>query len=143
MAIVELEPALSDDHEEVRVIRGPRSGLTMAVAVHRTVNGRSLGGCRMWAYATDDDAVADVERLARSMTFKAAAAGLGLGGGKGVIALPPAAPPDDGRRRDALHDFAELVESFGGRYVTAQDVGISLEDMAYVSRFTEHVAGHP
>jgi leucine dehydrogenase len=115
----------------------------MAVAVHRTVNGRSLGGCRMWQYATAADAVADVERLARSMTFKAAAAELGLGGGKGVIALPTGASPDPARRRDALHDFAELVESFGGRYVTAQDVGVSLEDMTYVSQFTDHVAGHP
>jgi leucine dehydrogenase len=125
----------------VRVIAGPRSGLTMAVAVHRTVDGRSLGGCRMWTYASDDDAVADVEKLARSMTFKAAAAGLRLGGGKGVIALPAGASLVAGRRRDALQDFAELVDSFDGRYVTAQDVGISLEDIAYVGRFTRHVAG--
>jgi leucine dehydrogenase len=143
MATVELESPLSGEHEEVRVVEGPRSGLTMAVAVHRTIGGRSLGGCRMWSYASADDAVADVERLARSMTFKAAAAGLRLGGGKGVIALPVGASPDPGRRRDALRDFAELVESFDGRYVTAQDVGISLEDMTYVSQFTEHVAGHP
>jgi leucine dehydrogenase len=140
VATVELD-ALSSDFEDVRVITGPRSGLTMAVAVHRTVDGRSLGGCRMWTYASDDHAVADVERLARSMTFKAAAAGLRLGGGKGVIALPAGASLVAGRRRDALHDFAELVESFDGRYVTAQDVGISLDDIAYVGRFTRHVAG--
>jgi leucine dehydrogenase len=147
MATVELETGVSEEYEDVRVIEGPRSGLTMAVAVHRLVGGRSLGGCRMWAYASAADAVADVERLARSMTFKAAAAELGLGGGKGVIALPAGASGWVGtgksRRRDALHDFAELVESFGGRYVTAQDVGVSLEDMTYVSRFTDHVAGHP
>jgi leucine dehydrogenase len=129
-------------HEEVRVVRGPRSGVTMAVAVHRTVDGRSLGGCRIWRYAGDDEAVADVERLARSMTFKAAAAGLALGGGKGVIALPEDGLPGD-RRRDALHDFAELVDSFGGRYVTAQDVGASLADIDYVARFTPYVAGRP
>jgi leucine dehydrogenase len=143
MATVELDTGVSEEYEEVRVIQGARSGLTMAVAVHRLVDGRSLGGCRMWSYLSPADAVADVERLARSMTFKAAAAGLGLGGGKGVIALPAGASPDPARRRDALHDFAELVESFGGRYVTAQDVGVSLEDMTYVSRFTDHVAGHP
>jgi leucine dehydrogenase len=78
------------------------------------------------------------------MTFKAVVAGLRLGGGKGVIALDPAAPPLTGDRRlAALHDFGELVESFDGRYVTAQDVGVSLEDMTYVVRFTDHLAGHP
>jgi leucine dehydrogenase len=140
MATVELDPT-SADFEEVRVITGPRSGLTMAVAIHRTIEGRSLGGCRMWTYASDEAAVADVERLARSMTFKAAAAGLRLGGGKGVIALPAGASLVAGGRRDALHDFAELVESLGGRYVTAQDVGVSLDDIAYVGKFTRHVAG--
>jgi leucine dehydrogenase len=143
MATVELDITPTGEYEDLRVIEGPRSGLTMAVAIHRTVGARSLGGCRMWAYGSAADAVADVERLARSMSFKAAAAELGLGGGKGVIALPGGASPDPIRRRDALHDFAELVESFGGRYVTAQDVGVSLDDMTYVSRFTEHVAGHP
>src|SRR3954463_12081299 len=139
MATLELD-SVAGDYEDVRVIEGPRSGWTMAVAVHRTVGGRSLGGCRMWQYARPEDAVADVERLARSMTFKAAAAELGLGGGKGVIALPAGASPGPARGGDALHDFAELVESFGGRYVTAQDVGVSLEDMTYISRFTDHVA---
>ncbi|MEA2404656.1 MAG: leucine dehydrogenase, partial [Thermoleophilaceae bacterium] len=135
---------LSAEHEEVRVITGPRSGLTMAVAVHRTVDGRSLGGCRMSTYASADDAIYDVKRLSRAMTFKAVVAGLRLGGGKGVIALDPAAPPLTGDRRlAALHDFGELVESFDGRYVTAQDVGVSLEDMTYVVRFTDHLAGHP
>ncbi len=137
-------PALAEEHEEVRVIVGPRSGLTMGVAVHRTVGGRSLGGCRMSTYASREDAIYDVKRLARAMTFKAAVAGLRLGGGKGVIALDPAAPPLAGDlRHAALHDFAELVESFEGRYVTAQDVGVSLEDMSYVAQFTEHLAGHP
>ncbi len=114
----------------------------MAVAVHRTIAGRSLGGCRMWHYATADDAVADVERLAGSMSFKAAAAGLGIGGGKGVIALPDPAP-DPQQRRDALHDFADLVESFGGRYFTAQDVGVTLEDVVFMAGFTDYVTGHP
>jgi leucine dehydrogenase len=143
VATLELNLRGSYGHEEVRVRRGPRSGLTMAVAIHRTVDGRSLGGCRMWGYPDADDAVRDVERLARSMTFKAAAAGLVIGGGKGVIALAPGEYLGSSRRRAALHDFAELVDSFGGRYVTAQDVGISLDDIVYMSRFTEHVTGRP
>jgi leucine dehydrogenase len=97
----------------------------------------------MWTYASDDDAIADVERLARSMSFKAAAASLRLGGGKGVIALPGDASLAPARRRDALHDFAELVDSLGGRYVTAQDVGTTVEDIVHMSRFTRWVAGHP
>ncbi len=114
----------------------------MAIAVHRTIAGRALGGLRMWTYETDSDAVRDAERLARSMTFKAATARLSIGGAKAVIALPPGGVT--GRRReDMLHDFAELVNGLGGRYVTAQDVGTSLQDMVYLSRFTEHLSGHP
>jgi leucine dehydrogenase len=146
MAVVESGAArapLRAEHEEVHVRRGPRSGLLVAVAVHRTVDGRSLGGCRMWAYESDDDAIRDVERLARAMTFKAAAAGLRLGGGKGVIALPPGAELRGERRRAALRDFADLVQSLEGRYVTAQDVGVSAEDVAYIARFTNHVTGRP
>ncbi|MDQ3934198.1 MAG: hypothetical protein M3340_06155 [Actinomycetota bacterium] len=134
---------LRAEHEEVRVRRGRRSGLLVAVAVHRTVGGRSLGGCRMWPFASPEDAVRDVEHLARAMTFKAAVAGLPLGGGKGVIALPPGEPLEARRHRAALRDFAELVQSFEGRYVTAQDVGVSAADVAYLARFTEHVAGRP
>jgi leucine dehydrogenase len=131
------------DYEDVRVRRGRRSGLTVAIAVHRTVKGRSLGGCRMKPYATPDDAVRDVERLARAMTFKAAVSGLELGGAKGVIALDPTESLTQELRRDALQDFAELVESLDGRYITAQDVGISAEDIAFMEQFTDHVAGRP
>lgn len=115
----------------------------MAIAVHRTVDARSLGGCRIEPYHSARDALEDVKRLARSMTLKAAAAGLRLGGGKGVIALPPEAPADRELRRRALHDFAELVESFEGRYITAQDAGTSIEDISYIASFTDHVAGRP
>jgi leucine dehydrogenase len=130
-------------YEEVRVVKGPRSGLTMAIAVHRTVGGRSLGGLRFEPYATPDDALADVERLARAMTFKAAVADLGLGGAKGVIAYEPGPPPAGRQREDALHDFAELVESFEGRYITAQDAGTSIDDIVHIGRFTDHIAGRP
>jgi leucine dehydrogenase len=134
---------VDEEFEEVREQRGSRSGLTVTVAIHRTVGGVSLGGCRMRPYASDADAVADAKRLAHSMTFKAAAAGLAIGGGKGVIALPADEPISFERRRDALHDFADLVESLRGRYVTAQDVGTSEEDVAYMGTITRHVAGHP
>ena len=141
-ALASGRPFLSDFHE-IRVREGKRSGLTLAIAIHRTVDGRSLGGCRFEPYTSADDAIADVKRLARAMTFKAAIAGLRLGGGKGVIAAMPDCPPDAYHRRLALRDFAELVESFGGQYITAQDAGTSEEDISYLGRFTDHVTGRP
>ncbi len=143
MSALASESVLASDYEEVRTRRGPRSGLEMAIAVHRTVGGRSLGGCRIEPYETAVEALEDVKRLARSMTFKAAVAGLELGGGKGVIALPPGVPRNRDLRQRALHDFAELVESFGGRYITAQDAGTSIEDISYVGSFTNYIAGRP
>lgn len=143
MTAVASDRAIATDYEDVRVREGAHSGLTVAIAVHRTVDGRALGGCRFEPYSSTDDAVADAKRLARAMTFKAAVAGLRLGGGKGVIAYPPDSPPDSYHRKLALRDFAELVESFDGRYITAQDAGTALEDIAYVGLFTQHIAGHP
>lgn len=120
-----------------------RSRVTMAIVVHRTVAGRALGGLRIWSYATDDDAIRDAERLARAMTFKAAAAGLQLGGAKAVIALPPGEAPTGRRREDVLRDFAELVNALGGRYITAQDVGTTEQDIVLLSKYTEHLSGRP
>lgn len=139
-AMAEQAGVVEGDYEDVRVIRGPRSGLTMTVAVHRTVGGRSLGGCRMYRYPTPEAGVRDAERLARAMTYKAAVSGLALGGAKGVIALPAR---EDAAidRRCALRDFAELVESFDGHYITAQDAGTTVDDIAYMAAFTRHVAG--
>jgi leucine dehydrogenase len=131
------------EFEEVHVSQGERSGATMVIVVHRTVEGRSLGGCRMWHYAHPSDALSDAKRLARSMSFKAAAAGLALGGAKAVIALPDGERPVGAQREWLLRDFAELIESVQGRYITGQDVGVSVEDISYLARFTEHVAGHP
>lgn len=143
MTAIASDRVLASDYEEVRACRGPRSGLLMAIAVHRTVDGRSLGGLRFEPYDTPDDAVADVKRLARAMTAKAAVSGLRLGGAKGVIAHPPSSPPDPELRELALHDFAELVDSFDGRYITAQDAGTSIDDILTVGRFTDRIAGHP
>jgi leucine dehydrogenase len=143
MALAEFDQVIAPEHEEVHVRRGPRSGLTLTIAIHRTVGGRALGGCRMRPYETSDDAVRDAERLARAMTFKAGAAGLRIGGGKGVIAAPAHARLSQEVRRAALRDFAELIESFGGRFVSGQDVGTSEQDIAFMGSYTAHVAGRP
>jgi leucine dehydrogenase len=105
------------------------------------VRGPSLGGCRLWTYPTVGDAVSDALRLSRAMTLKAAVAGLPLGGGKGVIMRPPGEALSQSRRRQALLDFADLVESLGGRYVAAEDVGTSSRDMSVIAQRTGHVAG--
>ncbi len=113
------------DHEELYVRRGPRTGLFCIVAVHSTVRGPSLGGCRMWTYDDNRAAIRDALRLSEGMTYKSAVAGLPLGGGKGVIVLQPGKPLDAKRRRAALMDFGETVERLGGSYITAEDVGTS------------------
>jgi leucine dehydrogenase len=122
--------------------RGERSGLALAIAVHSTALGPALGGCRMWSYPRRADGIEDARRLARAMTLKAAAAGLDLGGGKGVICLN-GDRLDDRRRRDAMLDFADAVESLGGSYITAEDVGTTAEDMAVIAERTDHVVGLP
>lgn len=112
------------------------------VAVHSTARGPALGGVRLWTYRSEPLAVLDVVRLSRAMSYKNAAAGLPLGGGKGVIALPPNAPPLTGRARTAaLLDFADVVDALDGRYLTAEDVGMSARDMATVAQGTRHVTG--
>lgn len=131
-------PLVSLDHEAVVVRKGERSGVYTVIAVHSTRLGPALGGCRMTSYATPIDAVRDAMRLSRGMTFKSAAAGLPLGGGKSVIAMEP------GVDRDAmLLDLADNVESLGGLYVTAEDVGTKPSDMELIHTRTEHVVGLP
>lgn len=129
------------DHEQILVRRGARSTLYTLVAVHSTARGPALGGCRMWRYPDALAALADVLRLARAMTYKAAAAELPLGGGKGVIALPASGSITPARRRAALLDFADTVELLGGSYITAEDVGTSSRDMSLIATRTSHVAG--
>src|SRR5882757_2267506 len=119
--------------EDVRVFSGPRSGVTMAIAVHSTALGPALGGARLWHYSSPEDGAADAKRLARAMTYKAAAAGLPLGGGKGVICAPTPTRPEGALRRAILLDFGDAVESLGGRYVTAEDVGTGVADMAVIA----------
>jgi leucine dehydrogenase len=136
-------PLISLDHEGLVIRRGRRSGVYSIVAVHSTTLGPALGGCRMWRYESSADAARDALRLSRAMTFKAAAAGLDLGGGKSVISLPPGPPPTGKRRRDVLDDFADTVEVLEGAYVTAEDVGTSSRDMSAVAERTKYVTGLP
>lgn len=125
------------DHEQVVFCHEPSVGYKGIIAIHNTTLGPALGGTRFWNYATDQDAFVDVLRLARGMTYKAAVAGLNLGGGKAVII-------GDNRttRREMLfRAHGRFVESLGGRYITAEDVGTSVEDMSYVEMETEYVTG--
>jgi leucine dehydrogenase len=131
------------DHEDVLVRRGRRSGLYTFVAVHSTIRGPSLGGCRMWGYSDSRQALRDALRLSRAMTLKSAVADLPLGGGKGVIMTAPGATLQGELRTAALLDFGDTVESLGGRYITAEDVGTSSRDMRVIAQRTRHVAGLP
>ncbi|WP_419825904.1 Glu/Leu/Phe/Val family dehydrogenase [Sphingomonas sp.] len=128
-----------DDHEGVHLFRDAASGLRAIVAVHSTALGPAAGGCRYWRYARSADAVTDALRLSRGMSYKNAMAGLPMGGGKAVILA------DEGAAKTPtlLAAFGRAVESLGGRYVTAEDVGISDADMVAVSKETRHVSGLP
>ncbi len=124
-------------HEEVVFCHNADAGLKAIIAIHNTVLGPALGGLRMWPYKTEQDALDDVLRLSRGMTYKAAVAGLNLGGGKSVIIGDPRKDKSEALFR-ALGRF---VNSLGGRYITAEDVGIDVNDMEYVLKETEYVTG--
>jgi leucine dehydrogenase len=130
-------------HEEVVVHRGERSGVPLVIAIHSTVLGPALGGARMWRYGALGDGIADALRLSEAMTYKAAAAGLDLGGGKAVLCLPPGRELAPDERLDLMLDLGDLVESLQGRYVTAEDVGTGTGDMATIAERTAHVVGKP
>lgn len=124
-------------HEEVVFCHNPDAGLKAIIAIHNTVLGPALGGTRMWPYATEQDAVNDVLRLSRGMTYKAAVSGLNLGGGKAVII----GDPNKDKSEALFRAFGRFVNSLNGRYITAEDVGIDVNDMEYVFRETEFVTG--
>ncbi|SFQ33227.1 Glu/Leu/Phe/Val dehydrogenase dimerization domain-containing protein [Variovorax sp. 770b2] len=126
-------------HECVHWVADARSGLRAVVAIHSTSLGPAFGGCRMWHYASDQDALTDALRLSYGMSLKNALADLPFGGGKAVI-LKPEGDFD----RDAIFGaFGAAVESLGGRYLTAEDVGSTTSDMRVVQRVTSHVSGIP
>lgn len=126
-----------DDHEQVVFARDAESGLNAIIAVHDTHLGPSLGGCRIWPYASEEQAIWDVLRLSRGMSYKAALAGLPLGGGKSVIIAD--------RERDKtpamMRALGRAVERLDGRYIVAEDVGATVADMDEVAKETSHVAG--
>ena len=130
-------------HEEVVVKHGRRSGIYVVIAIHSTVLGPALGGLRLWRYAALGDAIADGLRLSDAMTYKAAAAGLDLGGGKAVLCLPPEGELHPEQRRDLMLDVGDIIESLDGRYVTAEDVGTGTYDMSIIRERTEYVMGLP
>jgi leucine dehydrogenase len=134
-------PLISLDHEELVIRRGRRSGVYTIVAVHSTALGPALGGCRMWRYESSADGARDALRLSRAMTFKTAACGLNVGGGKGVICLEPGRAPTGKARRDVLLDFADTIEVLEGNYITAEDVGTGPKDMAVIAAQTKYVTG--
>jgi leucine dehydrogenase len=129
-----------DDHEGVHLFTDPVSGLQAVIAVHSTALGPAAGGARFWHYATSDAAITDALRLSRGMSFKNAMAGLDLGGGKGVVL---AANPGDTITTAQLEAFGRAVESLGGRYVTAEDVGMSEARMKVIAGQTKYVSGLP
>ena len=124
-------------HEEVIFCHNKDAGLKAIIAIHNSVLGPALGGLRMWPYATEQDALNDVLRLSRGMTYKAAVSGLNLGGGKGVII----GDPNKDKSEALFRAFGRFVNSLNGRYITAEDVGIDVNDMEYVFRETEFVTG--
>lgn len=133
------EQVAGSRHEQVVFCNDPETGLKAIIAIHNTVLGPALGGTRMWMYKTDADALHDVLRLSRGMTYKAAISGLNLGGGKAVII-------GDSKKdkSEALYrKFGRFVDSLGGKYITAEDVGTSTRDMEYVAMETKHVTGLP
>ena len=126
-----------DDHEKVVECIDERRGLRAYIAIHNRNLGPALGGCRIWPYASRDEAITDVLRLSRGMTYKSAMAELPLGGGKAVIV----ANPKTDKSRDMLIAMGEFVESLDGAYITAEDSGTSVEDLETIGTRTKHVAG--
>jgi len=124
-------------HEQVVFCHNKDAGLKAIIAIHNTTLGPALGGTRMWPYKSEAEALNDVLRLSRGMTYKNAVAGLNLGGGKAVIIGNPATDKSE----MLFRAFGHFVETLGGRYITAEDVGIDVNDMEFVFRETEYVTG--
>lgn len=124
-------------HEQVVFCNDDESGLKAIIAIHSTALGPALGGCRMYPYADEFEALEDVLRLSWGMTYKAAAAGVNLGGGKSVIIGDPTIDKSE----ELFAAFARFVDTLGGRYVTAGDVGTNTDDLDVIGKYTAHVTG--
>ncbi|WII71053.1 Glu/Leu/Phe/Val dehydrogenase [Bdellovibrio sp. 22V] len=127
------------DHEQVVFCNDPHVGLKAIIAIHNTSLGPALGGTRMWNYKNEEEALIDVLRLSKGMTYKAAASGLNLGGGKAVIIGDPKTQKSEGLFRA----FGQFVNSLNGKYITAEDVGTSVQDMEHIYMETPWVTGIP
>lgn len=128
-----------DAHEGIHFLNDSASGLQAIIAIHSTHRGPAAGGCRWWTYADDAAALTDALRLSRGMSYKNAMAGLAMGGGKGVILRQGTGPKSEA----LLEAFGAAIDSLGGRYVTAEDVGMSDADMTVIARRTRYVSGLP
>lgn len=126
-----------DEHELVVFRHDQETGLNAIIAIHNTNLGSAVGGCRMYPYANSDQALNDVLRLSRGMTYKSAMADLPLGGGKSVII----GDPRKDKRPALLHAMGEFIDSLGGKYITAEDSGTSVEDMRIIREKTRYVSG--
>jgi len=132
-------PMTEMGHEQVVFCNDKETGLKAIIAIHNTVLGPALGGTRMWNYQSEEEALRDVLRLSRGMTYKASITGLNLGGGKAVII-----GDSKTQKSEALfRRFGKFINSLGGKYITAEDVGTSTKDMEWVSMETKHVTGIP
>jgi leucine dehydrogenase len=134
-----IESMQAGGHEQVVHFHDQYTGLKAIVAIHNTWLGPALGGTRMWAYANEQEALTDVLRLSRGMTYKAAITGLNLGGGKAVIIGDSKTQKTEAMMRR----FGKFVDGLAGRYITAEDVGVGTKDMEYIAKETEHVTGLP
>ena len=126
-------------HEQIVFCHDEPTGLKAIIGIHNTVLGPALGGTRMWNYATEEEALIDVVRLSRGMTYKAAISGLNLGGGKAVII----GDASHMKNEAFLRRFGKFVNSLNGKYITAEDVNMKTSDMQYISMETKHVTGLP
>lgn len=135
--MLSITPVSVAGYEWVAIGRDMKNGLKAIIAVHDTTLGPALGGCRMWPYSGEEEALKDVLRLARGMTYKAAVAGLPLGGGKAVII----GDSKMNKSQALLRAFGRFVHSLGGVYITAEDVGTCQQDMDIIRKETPHVVG--
>lgn len=126
-------------HEQVLFCQDEATGLKAIIAIHNTVLGPALGGTRMWNYATEQEALTDVLRLSRGMTFKASISGINLGGGKAVIIGDAKTMKSEA----LLRRFGKFVNSLNGKYITAEDVNMKTSDMEFINMETKHVTGLP
>jgi len=129
----------SFEHEQVVFCQDKETGLKAIIAIHDTTLGPALGGTRMWNYDNEEDALEDVLRLSRGMSFKASISGLDLGGGKAVII----GDASKHKTENLMRRFGKFVDTLSGNYITAEDVGMSTKDMEYVRMETKHVTGIP